>query len=273
MGPDELSLLVMAKSIIDGAFPYEAYWGRAGPARVLHCLAIGAVRRCLHGAGLAEIADGLRASGGPHGCSFASSGARWALLAALIGALVLLVSTNMADLHHLAMPNHFVMGMSLAAFACLIAGIRGSRLGLFFSAFLAGVLPWVMVQSGLVTLGLAALVMFANPSLRRTERLTWFLIAVFPLVVIIGAFLLCGDHSTRSCRTVFLAPFGVIEAGLGMDWSWRWQTPSGLLGSVPWRIFYILTLIVGAVLFWSAARHAPLGFADSVRCLPCGARS
>ena len=199
---------------------------------------------------------------------FVQAGATWTFFclfrralgapAALVGALVLLVSTNMADLHHLAMPNHFVMGMSLAAFACLVAGIRGSRLGLFFSAFLAGVLPWVMVQSGLVTLGLAALVMFANPSLRRTERLTWFLIAVLPSVVVIGAFFFWGPFDTF-VRTVFLAPFGVIEAGLGMDWSWRWQTPSGLLGSVPWRIVYILTLIVGAVLFRSAARHAPSG--------------
>ena len=31
MGPDELSLLVMAKSIIDGAFPYEVYWDVRAP--------------------------------------------------------------------------------------------------------------------------------------------------------------------------------------------------------------------------------------------------
>ncbi len=31
MGPDELSLLVMAKSIIDGAFPYEIYWDVRAP--------------------------------------------------------------------------------------------------------------------------------------------------------------------------------------------------------------------------------------------------
>ena len=31
MGPDELSLLVMAESIIDGAFPYEIYWDVRAP--------------------------------------------------------------------------------------------------------------------------------------------------------------------------------------------------------------------------------------------------
>ena len=262
MGPDELSLLVMAKSIIDGAFPYEVYWDVRAPLAYFIALP-----SALLDDAFAALAT-LRLL-----TVFVQAGATWTFFclfrralgapAALVGALVLLVSTNMADLHHLAMPNHFVMGMSLAAFACLVAGIRGSRLGLFFSALLAGVLPWVMVQSGLVTLGLAALVMFADPSLRRTERLMWASIAVLPSVVVIGAFFFWGPFDTF-VRTVFLAPFGVIEAGLGMDWSWRWQTPSGLLGSVPWRVVYILTLIVGAVLFRSAARHAPSGFADWV---------
>ena len=31
MGPDELSLLVMAKSILDGSFPYEVYWDVRAP--------------------------------------------------------------------------------------------------------------------------------------------------------------------------------------------------------------------------------------------------
>ena len=161
MGPDELSLLVMAKSIIDGAFPYEVYWDVRAPLAYFIALP-----SALFDDAFAALAT-LRLL-----TVFVQAGATWTFFclfrralgapAALIGALVLLVSTNMADLHHLAMPNHFVMGISLAAFACLVAGIRGSRLGLFCSALLAGVLPWVMVQSGLVTLGLAALVMFAE---------------------------------------------------------------------------------------------------------------
>ena len=150
------------------------------------------------------------------------------------------------------------MGMSLAAFACLLVGIRGSRLGLFFSALLAGVLPWVMVQSGLVSLGLAALVMFGDSSLRRTERLTWLSITALPSVAIISAFFFWGPFDTF-VRTVFLAPFGVIEAGIGKDWSFPWGIVSELPGSLFWRIVYVLVLIVGAMLFRSAARHAPSG--------------
>ena len=253
MGPDELSLLVMAKSIIDGAFPYEVYWDVRAPLAYFIALP-----SALLDDAFAALAT-LRLL-----TVFVQAGAIWTFFclfrralgapAALIGALVLLVSTNMADLHHLAMPNHFVMGMSLAAFACLVAGIRGSRLGLFFSALLAGVLPWVMVQSGLVTLGLAALVMFANPSLRRAERLTWFLTAVLPSVVVIGAFFFWGPFDTF-VRTVFLAPFGVIEAAIENDlwWVTTWKLP----GSVPWASG--LVVIIGAVWFPWAVRHAPTG--------------
>ena len=104
--------------------------------------------------------------------------------------------------------------MGDGSIACLVAGIRGSRLGLFFSALLAGVLPWVMVQSGLVTLGLGSAcdVRGIRP-LRRAERLTWFLTAVLPSVVVIGTFFFWGPFDTF-VRTVFLAPFGVIEAAI-----------------------------------------------------------
>lgn len=121
------------------------------------------------------------------------------------------------------MPNHFVMGMSLAAFACLVAGIRGSRAGLFFSALLAGALPWVMVQSGLVTLGLAALVLFGDSSLRRTERFAWVSLAALPSVGIVGTFFFWGPFDTF-VRTVFLAPFGVIEAAIKVALGNRVQT-------------------------------------------------
>ena len=215
MGPDELRLLVMAKSIIDGAFPYDVYWDVRAPLAYFIALP-----SALFDDAFAALAT-LRLL-----AVFVQAAATWTFFclfrraldapAALIGALVLLVSTNMADLHHLAMPNHFVMGISLAALACLVAGIRSSRLGLFFSALLAGVVPWVMVQSELVTLGLAALVMFADPPLRRAERLNWFLIAVLPSVGIISAFFFWGPFDTF-VRTVFLAPFGVIEAAIQND--------------------------------------------------------
>ena len=113
MGPDELSLLVMAKSIIDGAFPYEVYWDVRAPLAYFIALP-----SALFDDAFAALAT-LRLL-----TVFVQAAATWTFFclfrralgapAALIGALVLLVSTNMADLHHLAMPNHFVMGMSLA---------------------------------------------------------------------------------------------------------------------------------------------------------------
>ena len=257
MGPDELSLLVMAKSIIDGAFPYEIYWDVRAPLAYFIALP-----SALFDDAFAALAT-LRLL-----TVFVQAGATWTFFclfrralgtpAALIGALVLLVSTNMADLHHLAMPNHFVMGMSLAAFACLVEGIRGSRPGLFFSALVAGALPWVMVQSGLVTLGLAALVMFGNSSLRRTERFAWVSVAALPSIVIVGAFFFWGPFDIFF-RTVFVAPLVVIEAAIKNNlWS-HWVTTSKLPGSVPWVSG--LVVVIGAVWFRRTARQAPAGSA------------
>lgn len=256
MGPDELSLLVMARSMVDGAFPYEIYWDPRAPLAYFIALP-----SALLGDGFTALAT-LRLL-----TVFVHAAAAWMFFClfrrtlgvpgALVGALFLLLSANMADLHHLAMPNHFVMGMSLAAFACLVAGIRRNRPAFFFSALLVGALPWVMVQSGLVSLGLASLVLFADASLRRTERLTWYLITVLPSVAVIGAFFFWGPFDTF-VRTVFLAPFQVIEAGMSKDWL-HWETVSELPDSTSWRVAYILVLIVGAALLPGAARRAPPG--------------
>ena len=45
------------------------------------------------------------------------------IAAAALGALCLLAAANMTGLHAAALPNHFAMAM--AAFACLVAGLRG----------------------------------------------------------------------------------------------------------------------------------------------------
>ena len=258
MGPDELSLLIMRRSMVDGAFPYEIYWDPRAPLAYFIALPS------------AWLGDGFAALFTLRLLTvFVHAGAAWTLFClfrrtlgvpgALVGTLFLLLSANMADLHQVAMPNHFVMGMSLAAFACLVAGIRGNRPAFFFSAILVGAMPWVMVQSGFVSLGLVALVLFVDASLRRTERLTWCLTTVFPTVAIIGTFFFWGPFDTF-VRTVFLAPFQVIEAGMGKDWL-HWETASELPDSTPWRVGYILVLIVGAALSPIAVRRSPPGSA------------
>lgn len=256
MGPDELSLLVMARSIADGAFPYEIYWDVRAPLAYFLALPSASLEN-----GFAALAT-LRllivvmhaAAAWTFFCLF---GRTLGVPGAAVGSLFLLVSMNMADLHHLAMPNHLVMAMSLGAFACLVAGTRGNRPLFVCSAVVAGLLPWVMVQSVLVTSGLAALVIFADTTLRRSERLTWLLVAIFPSAAIIGAFYFWGPFDAF-VRTVFLAPFGVIESAIDKDWS-DWETLSELPDSIPWRVGYILTLVVGAVWLPGTVRNAPSG--------------
>ena len=255
MGPDELSLLVMAKSMVDGAFPYEVYWDVRAP--LAYFIAVPSV--FLDG-GFAAVAA-LRLM-----TVFVHAGAAWVFFclfkralgtpAAVVGALVLLVSANLADLHQFAMPNHFVMGMSLAAFACLVSGIRGSRTCFLFSALLAGAVPWVMVQSGLVSVGLAALVMFAHTSLRWRQRLTWASIAVIPSVVTMAAFYFWGPFDTF-VATVFLAPYELIADVIGSVPQSHWLAASKLPGSIPWA--FVIVLLIGLAWFPGAARTAPAG--------------
>ena len=259
MGPDELSLLVMAKSIIDGAFPYEVYWDVRAP--LAYFLALPS---SLFDDAFAALAT-LRLL-----TVFVQAGATWTFFClfrrtlgipgAAIGSLVLLVSINMTDLHHLAMPNHFVMGMSLVAFACLVAGFRGCRPCLFASAVLVGALPWVMVQTALMASGLAALALFGSSSLRRSERLVWLSLAALPSVVTVGAFFLWGPFDTFF-RTFFLAPFGVIDAGIEKEWWSYWESASQLPSSAPWVFVYLLVLLLGAVWFPGTVKRAPAGSA------------
>ena len=257
MGPDELSLLVMAKSILDGAFPYEVYWDVRAPLAYFIALP-----SALFDDAFAALAA-LRLL-----TVLVQAGATWTFFclfrralgtpAALIGALVLLVSTNMADLHHLAMPNHFVMGISLAAFACLVAGIRGSKLCLVASAILAGTLPWVMVQAGLAAMGLAALAMLGGSKLGQPARLVWLTMAVLPSVAIIGAFYFWGPFEVFY-RTVFLAPLGVIDAGIEKEWWAYWESAAKLPGAAPWAFVYVFVFLFGAAWFPRAVRNAPNG--------------
>ena len=117
--------------------------------------------------------------------------------------------------------------MSLAAFGCLVAGIRGNSPLFFFSAFVAGLLPWVMVQSVLVTAGLAALVMFADTTLRRSERLTWLLTAAIPLGRHRWRLLVLGTIR-RVCPNRVPRPFRRDRVGNRQGLATDWETLSEL---------------------------------------------
>ena len=251
MGPDELSLLIMARSMIDGAFPYEVYWDiRAPLAYVIALPSALLLPDAFAALAVLRVITVLVHAGAAWTffCLFRRS---LGVPGAVIGVVVLFVTANMVELHRLAMPNHFVMGVSLAAFACLIAGLRGRRACFLFSALLAGALPWVMVQSGLVTLGLTALVLSAGTSLHRRDRAIWVAIAACPSVLVVGAFFVWGPFDAF-VRTVFLAPLGVIEAAV--DGSW---TMGDLPRSVPWLCLFIAVISLGALQFSGTVRRAP----------------
>ena len=257
MGPDELSLLIMARAMVDGVFPYEVYWDVRAPLAYVIALPSALLTDAFAALAVLRLLT-----------VFVHAGAAWMFFClfrrslgtpgAVTGVLVLLVTANLVELHHLAMVNHFVMGMSLAAFACLVAGLRGRRAWFLFSAFLAGALPWVMVQSGLVTLGLTALVLFGGTSLHRRERATWVATAACPSIIVVGVFFTLGPFETF-VRTIFLAPLGVIKAGIEESW-----TISNLPGPVSWLCLYLLATVIGALQFPGMVRCAPLG--SPIRC-------
>lgn len=252
MGPDELSLFIMAWAMVDGIFPYDVYWDVRAPLAYLIALPSALLTDAFAGLAVLRLLTVLVHAGAAWTffCLFRRS---LGIPGTVIGVLVLLITANMVELHHLAMPNHFVMGMSLVAFACLVAGLRGRRGCFLLSALLAGALPWVMVQSGLVTLGLTALVLLESSLLRRRERATWVAIAACPSVVIVGVFFFFGPFGTF-IRTIFLAPLGVVEEGMGGSW-----TISNRPGPVPWLGVYVFATMIGALQFPGLVRRAPLG--------------
>ena len=175
VGPDEFSLLTMAAAIRNGDLPYAAYWDVRPPLAYLWALPSAYAEDAVTAVGLLRLLAWAALAGAAwiFFCLFQRS---LGIAPAALGALALLAATNMTGLHAAALPNHFSMALSVTAFACLVAGLRGRReqgkasgggpaqrpggtrrMAYFASALLAGALPWTMVQAGLTALSLAAL--------------------------------------------------------------------------------------------------------------------
>ena len=263
VGADELSLLTMARAVRDGILPYAAYWDVRPPLAYLLGLpsayaedAAGAVAMLRLSAWLAQAAAGWIFF-----CLF------WRTLgvaAAAAGALALLACANMTGLHAMALPNHFVMALSLAAFACLIAGLRGSARGdavpaYSISALLAGTLPWLMAHAGLTALCLAALAVFGPSRHPWRRRWQWLALAAAPSVAAVAVYFFWGPFDVF-VRTLFMAPLGVLDmrsAGGYRLFSWAdaWQ----LASASPWLVAQLLLLAAGAAWLPGAIRKAPRG--------------
>lgn len=283
VGPDEFSLLSMAAAIRNGDLPYAAYWDVRLPLAYLWALPSAYAEDAGTAVGLLRLLAWAAQAGAAwiFFCLFQRS---LGIAPAALGALALLAAANMTGLHAAALPNHFSMAMSVAAFACVLVGLRGwreqgaasgggppqglggfRRTAYFASALLAGALPWTMAQAGLTALSLAALAVFGWPHQRNAahHRLgrswPWFVVAALPSLALVAAYFLWGPFDTFM-RTVFAAPFGVLD----MRSTGGYQLPSGeqiqqVMAASPWAVAQILLLGAGAVWLAGAVRTAPPG--------------
>ena len=257
VGGDEFSLLAMAGVILEGKFPYAEFWDVRPPLAYLWGLpsaylqdtvtAIKTLRL------LALLAQGVAAW-----LFFCLFRRQLGSLASALGVAALLASANMAELHHLAVPNHFAMAMSLGAFACAVEGLRSNRRAMYLvSALLAGLLPWMMVHTGLAALAIGWLAISGARSKPRWIG-PWLAVAAFPSIAVIGAYVLWGPFDTF-VRTVFLAPIDFATEGFAKGASFFPDHGSLGASASPEMLHYVLLLVVGLALLPGLVRRASSG--------------
>ena len=266
VGADELSLLAMGQAWREGALPYTLYWDVRMPLAYLW---------------------GLVSAGGDAVLSVTTlrmmvwlthAGAAWLFFclfqrtlgrpAAAVGAAVLLAAANATALHGVAMPNHFAMAMSLAAFAGVVAGLRGRPTAYLASALLAGALPWTMVQTSLLSAALAVAAVIApswasgsrpgateqSPSIAL--RVAWVAVAAVPTVALLAVYGLSG-HLDVFLRTV-LAPLDVLGMRGRSGYAFfSAADAASLLRQSPWVVLHIAVLAAGAFWLYGTVRTAP----------------
>ena len=257
VGGDEFSLLAMAGAILEGGFPYAEFWDVRPPLAYFWGLpsaymqdtvtAITTLRL------LALLAQGVAAW-----LFFCLFRRQLGSLAAALGVVALLASANMAELHHLAVPNHFAMAMSVAAFACAVEGLRRDLRAMYLaSAFLAGLLPWMMVHTGLAALAIGWLAIAGAWSKRRWIG-PWLAVAAFPSIAIVGAYVLWGPFDTF-VRTVLLAPIDFVTEGFAKGTSFFPDRGTSGASASPETLHYVFLLVVGLALMPGLVRRASLG--------------
>ena len=178
-------------------------------------------------------------------------------LAAALGAVALLASVNIAELHHLAVPNHFAMAMSLGAFASAVEGIRRNIKTMYLvSAVLAGLLPWMMVHASLAALAIAALAILGTWSNKRRWIWPWLAIAALPTIAVVGAYAIWGPFDAL-VRTVLIAPIDFMTEGLAKGASFFPDRETVGAGVSPEMLHYVLLLVAGMALLPGMVRRAP----------------
>ena len=255
VGADEFSLLAMAVAILEGNFPYAEFWDVRPPLAYLWGLPSAYVEEAVTAIKTLRLLA-LFAQGVAAWLFFCLFRRQLGSLAAALGVAALLASANMAELHHLAVPNHFAMAMSLGAFACAVEGLRRDRRAMYLvSALLAGLLPWMMVHTGLTALAIGGLAISCAWS-RRNWIGPWLAFAALPSIAIVGAYFFWGPFDTF-VRTVFLAPIDFVTEGFARGTSF---IPDRETGSVsPEMLHYVLLLVMGLAFLPGLVRGASSG--------------
>ena len=257
VGGDEYSLLAMAAAILDGGFPYEDFWDVRPPFAYFWGLpsayvedAVTAVKTLRL---LAVLAQAIAAW-----VFFCLFRRELGSLPASIGVVALLASVNMAELHHLAVPNHFAMVMSLGAFACAVEGNRSNLKTMYLaSAALAGLLPWMMVHSAPTSLAIAALAVSGARSRVGWIR-SWLVVAALPSMVVVVAYALWGPFDTF-VRTVLLAPVDFLAEGVARGSLSLPDRETGGAGISLQMLHYVFLILAGLVLLPASLRGASPG--------------
>ena len=258
VGGDEFSLLAMAGVILEGKFPYAEFWDVRPPLAYLWGLSSAYMQDTVTAIKtlrlLALLAQGVAAW-----LFFCLFRRQLGPLAAALGAVALLASANMAELHHLAVPNHFAMAMSLGAFACAVEGLRRDLRAMYLvSALLAGSLPWMMVHTALAALAIAALAIFGAWSKNRRWILPWLAVAALPSIAVVGAYFLWGPFDTF-IRTVFLAPIDFVTEGLAKGARVFPDRDTSGASVSPEMLHYVVLLVAGLALLPGLVGRASSG--------------
>ena len=284
VGADELSLLRMGEVVRAGSFPYAEYWDVRPPLAYLIGLPSAFADDAGRAVALLRMFAWLAHAAAAYlfFCLFQRG---VGVLAAAVGAIALLATANATDLHASTLPNHFVMALAVVAFALLVAGLRGRRWEYLLSALVVGGLPWVMIHAAVVAVGLALLAVLGglgqrpgsagvSPACGRNARvsstnhrriavgarLAWLCLAAAPSVLVVGAYWLWGPFDVF-VRTVFGAPFAVIEMrGAGYHF-FAAETLWRMLLDAPWAVGFVALMALGAAWLPAMWRTAPTGTA------------
>ena len=125
------------------------------------------------------------------------------------------------------------------------------------SALLAGLLPWMMVHTGLAALAIGWLAM----SGARSKRLwigPWLAVAALPSISVVGAYALWGPFDTF-VRTVFLAPIDFVTEGFAKGTSFFPDRGTSGASASPETLHYVFLLVAGLVLMPGLVRRASSG--------------